>query len=152
MGKFLYKVIASVWIAWSVNITLVLDISHRPFLSPVETVRQRSVEYRADRVTLAPFHWSQWDWPTFSFGLGRKPFIAFLAIWSASVYAFALMPCGLTVEMLTLCSIEVLLSNPADSWATKNRPVLRVSTGSHHSLLRWDSQSVRKHQLFLSDW
>ena len=74
--------------AW-VTMTLVLDISHRPFLSPVETVRQRSVEYRADWVTLAPFHWSQWDWPTFSFGLGRKPFIAFLAIWSASVLAFA---------------------------------------------------------------
>ena len=123
------------------------------FFTLVETVRQRSAgSGRQGYIALAPFHWSHWDWPTFSFGLGRKPFIAFLAIWSASVYAFALMPCGLTVEMLTLCSIEVLLSNPADSWATKNRPVLRVSTGSHHSLLRWDSQSVRKHQLFLSDW
>ena len=31
------------------TMTLVLDLSHRPFLYPVDTVRQRSVRQRSDR-------------------------------------------------------------------------------------------------------
>ena len=31
------------------TMTLVLDLSHRPFLCPVDTVRQRSMRQRSDR-------------------------------------------------------------------------------------------------------